>query len=218
VTVPCCFCAELDGARDPRVDAAEPDRDGRLVDAGSALLVLPTLGMLASDHCLVVPRTHVTAFSLADDAAQDRAMALAARLAATSPQRRALAFEHGTLGHGGGGCGIVHAHLHVLGVPDGVPATPDDEPWRRVGATTRPMSAAAGHSRESYLLWARLGPDSVDIRARTAVGLPSQYLRRRVAAMLGLDSWDWRTAPPDPLRAALADVRHRLGLDVAAVA
>jgi len=131
----------------------------------------------------------------------------------------ALVFEHGMAdGENGGGCGISHAHLHILGVPPhlelGLLPEPDDLfTWTEI-----PESLCLPRRQPDigYLL---VGYQGV-FQSRPTPFVESQYLRRWIAALLGLDQWDWRTSGDSlPLAsqiAALQSVHALPSLDPAA--
>ena len=101
-------------------------------------------------------------------------------------------FEHGVRGSSAGGCGVEHAHLHMVPFPSenepiaGLRREFAFEPIDTLGDLGRRVP-----SKSPYLYYEQrdgkkwvVGVDYV----------PSQYLRKAVATSLGTHQWDWRNA------------------------
>jgi diadenosine tetraphosphate (Ap4A) HIT family hydrolase len=194
----CCFCAELAGEHTTFHDLY-PSLSSRLVDETAEFVVIPSLGQLSPGHILLVPKQHVTSFAGLDPRGRQAAQAAYAGLR-TSMSRstpRFVAFEHGSPpGAVSGGCGIVHAHIHLvpLGEQDDAAAPVGPHRWLRSTAATWLAEAAELSRRDSgYLMWH--GPDDA-VRLAAASAVPSQYLRRHAASLLGAPGWDWRFIGP----------------------
>jgi diadenosine tetraphosphate (Ap4A) HIT family hydrolase len=211
----CCFCNELAGGRTEFHDLY-PALESRLLVEAPNFVVMPSLGQLAPGHTLLVPTQHVTSFGELDAARRREARALYFRWRRTLSQRfsSVVCFEHGSPPSApSGGCGIVHAHLHVvpLGRCDArLPASVGGG-WRETDSRVWLDEAAEVSRRGSgYLMWH--GPGEI-AHIETAEEVPSQHLRRHVAEVLGEVRWDWRTAGHQrELVALLADsLRDTLG-------
>jgi hypothetical protein len=100
-------------------------------------------------------------------------------------------FEHGIRKDGSGGCGVVHAHLHVLPLENDVV----DRVRNRVvkdftGALDADLPCFFEDVQNtSYLLFGRFSHSLVLVPSN---GVPSQYLRRSIAEEAGFGRWDWR--------------------------
>jgi diadenosine tetraphosphate (Ap4A) HIT family hydrolase len=190
----CSLCVELAGRR-----SAYTERHGRRDCWRSHdLAVLPSLGPLAIGHMLVVPIPHVTSFARfaqSHPASSDVLREVIRR--AEEHFGLCVAFEHGVLDthQSSGGCGISHAHVHVVPVPRHL------EFPQIQGCAFRPVetwSELLGKSeRHPSYLYLRL-PDG-SIFGAAARRLESQTLRRWVAAELGMSEWDWRSMSDEHL-------------------
>jgi len=192
----CDFCSELSGRDAGEFARRHPDAVSRVAWASPDLAVLPTLGALCSGHVLIVPRTHFTAFACAPEPTRREAEELVRYLAVRerAEGRDLLWFEHGSARPASsGGCGIAHAHIHVVPVPAG---------WVRPPLPSDPAFTAAGDGEwldvpgrgSDYLLIGQLA----DVWVAPVEWIASQALRRWVAPSVGAVEWDWRTSTPDP--------------------
>jgi diadenosine tetraphosphate (Ap4A) HIT family hydrolase len=196
----CCFCAEFAGEATD-FHRLYPDLAGRMVLETERFVVLPSLGQLAQGHLLIVPRLHATSFGELDEAARREVEKLYSDLRALMGRQFSppVCFEHGSSRSAdAGGCGITHAHLHLvpLGGRRAETPRPAGAGWRE----TRPVNwldEAANLASQGlgYLMWH--GPDASPL-LDVVSDLPSQYLREHVAGVLGHDRWDWRCAGPQP--------------------
>jgi diadenosine tetraphosphate (Ap4A) HIT family hydrolase len=160
-------------------------------------------------HALVLPLQHVVSVAeLSGDASRDF-FAVRNEIVSLLENKFGplLQFEHGVREGDSGGCGIDHAHLHVLPCPSNVTADVvlADFPHRLEIDDLEQIGAATGE--RSYLF-----VKDANNRARLALcdRVPSQYLRRRVAALLGMERWDWRTAS---FRESFALTTAELGIE-----
>lgn len=192
-TDPCCFCAELRGLP-TAVRDLYPTLTTRFVVATGRFVAMPSIGQLAPGHMLLVPRRHVTSFGELTAEEREEAADLHRMLRRVLTHRYGpvVGFEHGSPPQAtSGGCGIVHAHLHV--VPMGGAARlppPLGEGWRRSASRDWLDDAAAITRRgDGYLMWNGLDGD---VWMEPATDVPSQYIRCHVANLLGQDDWDWR--------------------------
>jgi diadenosine tetraphosphate (Ap4A) HIT family hydrolase len=192
----CDFCEELSGCSAGEFGRRHPGAEARVVWADDDFALLPTLGPLTRGHALVVPRPHVTSFAALAETSRRAAERLVMRLAlrARACGDDIIWFEHGSSRPGSsGGCGVVHAHLHIVPVRQGWrrPALPPDFAFRRVTAAT--WLDLPGFDRD-YLLIGQLD----DVWVAPVARIPSQTLRRWLAPAVGATSWDWRSCGPDP--------------------
>lgn len=197
----CEFCDELHAPNTSRFARMYGPGSSRVVLDHEAFLVWPSLGRLGEKHLLVVPQRHVRGFAELSSSLQDEAAALVRRIRAAIG--RTVVFEHG-LGPvpTTRGCGVAHAHLHIVAVPDEIPALepPHRLQWRLL---PRPLQLQALPRDVEYAFFVNQEDQAFVADAR---GLPSQFIRRWLAAKLGQPEWDWRAAGPE--EAVLAQVRE----------
>jgi diadenosine tetraphosphate (Ap4A) HIT family hydrolase len=151
---------------------------------------MPSLGQITEGHLLVAPVRHY--LSLADIPSAHRgeleALLTKARDILRAAYGSCISFEHGVRS-GSGGCGISHAHMHL------VPIAKAEVFFDRLRSAHRfaqvsGVTAVDAHLDGSPYLFV----ENVDgFRYAAAVGpIPSQYLRKSLAAVLENASWDWR--------------------------
>ncbi len=159
---------------------------------------MPTIGMMRPGHYLLATRAHYLSFGqLADRTAlravHDQLTAVAGHLAQWFGSY--VLVEHGsasvpTVRLGSRAC-IEHAHIHLLPDPgDTVGSHLQTQlNWQELAGFEDLESYAGG----SYMYLGRLG-----LHAAVAdPEVPSQWLRREVAAVLGTDMFDWALAYPE---------------------
>jgi diadenosine tetraphosphate (Ap4A) HIT family hydrolase len=193
----CNFCTELDSAGSTEFSALYGRASSRMLWQSKNFVAMPTMGAIMPLHMLLLPRVHVTAFACLAQGIQEEAEACVDGLvAALTPLTGAvLAFEHGAVETGSaGGCGVLHAHLHVVPVPKDFSALPTlpDVLWREVRADkwiTRCSEISKGSP--GYLYFRSPTGDAL---VAPVGNLPSQTMRRWLAEQVGVLNWDWRAA------------------------
>lgn len=193
----CVICDEAKGRRSVNFADRYPEVASRTIWNDGAVFTMPCIGQLSPDHFLVMPVAHRSTWRECGseierlDDAIGRTTAL---LGISAPEL--LVFEHGARDPRDGGCGIYHAHLHVVPVyarvdPDEILGT------LKTGVALDLQGALEALTDDaSYALCGHWG---AEFRwAALTSPLPSQYLRRRVAETLGGGLWDWRAAGREP--------------------
>lgn len=193
----CVFCREIEGSRETNFAKRYPELSTRIVGETESLVAFPCIGQLSPGHFLIVPKKHVA--TMRDAAAATVAFgaqfsAIAAHvhsLLDVDPQG-SLYFEHGAECPADGGCGIYHAHFHVVPGAGHVDLTSNFPGQSRSSHRDISSALTAVSSNGSYLMFGSSKKGFVG-QSLTAP-LPSQSLRRMVAQELKNDSWDWREA------------------------
>lgn len=199
----CCFCAG-----DPKSADILQRRIGW---ESECFYVTPTVGELAADHLLLIPWVHVSSFAnLPSKLTREAESIVQEHCALLSEENsKVLIFEHGMVSHSAtGGCGISHAHIHLVSVPGSLtigplPEPDDIHPWVPVSADEYLGNLNKNYG---YLL---VGYDG-KFWTRQVTNLPSQYLRRWIAGLLNEAQWDWRKTKSDSVepRARRLRLRH----------
>jgi diadenosine tetraphosphate (Ap4A) HIT family hydrolase len=202
----CCFCEELRTGWSADLSARYGDAAvDRAVWQSADFAAVPSLGQLAYGHMLVLPRAHTNSFAQAadPDRRRDALASVVDVLEATFGP--CVSFEHGTDdGATTGGCGIVHAHVHLVPVYGASPRALPVAPGLRWRASDRDHWHESGLGRHGRgYLFVQL--PSCRAFIGDAQGVPSQFLRRWAAEWLQNDQWDWRTAGREDQVLRLAD-------------
>ena len=195
-TKSCEFCREL--LNDPSSRFRRlyyPQLESRIVARRYGFVVLPTLGQLFKGSLLVLPESHFETFSSLPQLMVDRLPDLVTELESSTQQfGLPLIFEHGARCHTGAGCGIYHAHLHLVPLPESVHHSVILPGTSRIAAN---ISEALRSLRSSslYLLVRDTHGNTAFLEPSpaTAMSFPSQYVRRRLVDHFKLRTpWDWR--------------------------
>ena len=192
----CEFCTELTADPNSRFKKLYSSKlDSRIVTRRDKFAVLPTLGQLFKGSLLVLPEVHFESFASLPISILDRLPDLVADLEMSTRQFGSpLLFEHGARSHTGSGCGIYHAHMHLVPVPKAVhhsillPKTAQ--------VSTNILDALHDLRASSLYLLVR------DTEGNVAFSIPehgmldifsSQFVRRKLVDYFDLDvPWDWR--------------------------
>ncbi len=165
----------------------------RVITGTTEWALLPSITPLTVGHLMIVPLEHVRGTAQLPLEQRRAVFQAAAESAALLRSGEVAVFEHGVGVDLIGGCGVDHAHIHLV---------PADRAAIR-GATDqirRDYPRAADADVESFLddtvpedsyLW--LGPLGGPVTAVRTHDIPSQYLRRTIAQRIGSAAFDWRS-------------------------
>jgi diadenosine tetraphosphate (Ap4A) HIT family hydrolase len=193
----CSLCDEFSGGQENEFSALYGAHlTSRVWLSAPNFLALPSLGPLSAGHSLIVPRRHALSLGHvpAELQAEFHEFKNEVREALRQHFGAPLWFEHGCVDDRGGGCGIYHAHLHAVPVDRDLPSIP--------ARLSRQFSG--GPSVDGWQTTAELvarGAPYLYFETRSGQQyvyeveqLPSQFMRRLIAAELGHRPWDWRAA------------------------
>lgn len=213
----CDLCTEIDTGLAP-AQVAAAGSPTRIVRRSSASVLLPTLGQLARGHMLLLPIEHLTGLAYGSN---DRTATLfeecqEARDYVSQQFGVPVMFEHGArTGTAAGGCGVLHAHMHLVPIPKGstLIGAPrlDGVQWTETRSedwciAARRLSARTG----SYLFFQDQASNTFVAPVET---LASQSMRRYVGEEIGNSAWDWRASPrPEDVSEVARDIARRTPL------
>jgi diadenosine tetraphosphate (Ap4A) HIT family hydrolase len=189
----CSFCSELAHGEMPATFHPHTPVRHRLMDRNGLFALLPSVAPLAVGHLMLVPIEHVRSVAQLPAKERIRVIGAAAKYAARLAHgHEAVAlFEHGVGTELEGGCGVDHAHVHLVPTTRAAIA----EARRRILLDYRDASRYdlksfldATPASESYL-W--FGASDGPVSAVRTHEIPSQYLRRTLGELVGRE-WDWR--------------------------
>lgn len=197
----CVFCDEFHAGPNKNFASRYPEIRSRILWADESLFAIPCIGQLEVGHFLVIPVQHHCTLRDTNSAVGPIGanVAIAIEFACEAlglTNRELLVFEHGARDPQDGGCGIYHAHLHVVPVMRtfDLPTLFDLQLSDRAKTLDDALAKIAPGS--SYALAGIWGEE---FRYQPlATPLPSQFMRRKVANALGKDQWDWRQSWREP--------------------
>lgn len=189
----CEFCQEFAGHSQRFEKSYGHLVPTRIIARSDRFVALPTLGQLFAGSLLILPIDHIeTCASLTVDARKELGD-LAAKMTLKAREfGHPVIFEHGATEPTGGGCGIYHAHLHIVPLPELTPATALF-PEHQARTVNMQQAWEALEGTHEYLLMSA-GGQTLFSDLDGQVGLyPSQFFRRRIAEYFSLQApWDWR--------------------------
>lgn len=189
----CCLCSSL-ASRNSRDFWNQP-----LFETAN-FAVLPSLGSLVEGWVLIVPRDHFICMGALSAGLWLELKGLKAVIAASLAQQygEICAFEHGA--HAPNrqvGCGVDHAHLHLVPVPTRIDLTKAAEEFLPIEVRWLPARFEACQSAfskgEDYLYVEQpLGAG----RIATGAALGGQIFRKAIATQFGVSGeFNWRQYP-----------------------
>jgi diadenosine tetraphosphate (Ap4A) HIT family hydrolase len=155
-------------------------------------IVIADVAPVVPGHMLIFPVTHVSAISLLSPEGRgeiERLRGVISRALKLETGRASIAFEHGLCGTSGrDGCGIDHAHLHVLPSPGDVGSVMRKAYDCREVESLKDLPIMTSPGTQEYLVL-------IDERERcfyAEVRTPTrQFFRRVISEMLSNEFWNW---------------------------
>jgi diadenosine tetraphosphate (Ap4A) HIT family hydrolase len=192
----CEFCTELSLPGDSRFRAIYGAHlETRIHEIDSQFVLFPTLGQILPNWFLLAPKRHVETFSSLTASEQglldEILRGVQAKLFANG---KFVMFEHGCGGSTGNGCGIYHAHIHLVPVDRPVLA---ENIMSQPGRTHKSLIQCLDVLRNSsnyYLLRDTNGTvTSWNFEEEASHEPISQFFRMRMADLCGVpESWNWK--------------------------
>jgi len=171
-------------------------------------VVLPSLGALVEGWSLLVPKKHFVCMGALPDSVTTEMQEMKQLLCSALKRYygQVCAFEHGPSREKCRlGCGVDHAHLHVVPVAFDLssavtPFLPEDVIWTEAGLDE--CRVAFDRGQDYLYLEQPIGAGRIAMHE----GLGSQLFRRAIAARTGaLNQFNWREYPQLPNVSATID-------------
>ena len=190
VDLNCDFCIEIEDFTSSKFSEIYGNTK-RTIFSDDNFHIIPTIGQLFFGSLLILPKEHY--FSFAEiPLGQMENLDLIINYFESKLSRfgKIILFEHGTTPEIGGGCGIYHAHIHMVPIPYAIP------PEFLLGEEfiTLPIledALSIGKLKKEYLLYR-------DSNKNFHVAIPfsrlqSQHFRKKLHEYFNLDiPWDWK--------------------------
>ena len=189
----CVFCREVKGDRETNFARIYPELKTRFIMSSVHFHIMPCIGQLSETHCLLIPKVHYCNFRSIHPEFIPEIQELISQfneVLANPKDDDLLIFEHGAIGPSDGGCGIYHAHLHIMGVPKSFDPNclHSFRSNRKFEAIDESLLTTIPRSKPYLLVGSRDKGFKVDLCTEK---IPSQYLRKQFATKLGIREWDW---------------------------
>lgn len=188
----CCFCTEL--AKKTTTDffrIYKGSPSSRSIAQTDNFVILPTIGQLTEGYLLIVTKKHYPSMGHLTSSELQDLEELKQKISAilSSVYSKPIFFEHGPAVEGVGGCGVYHAHLHVVPVAKFINLL--DNLISFNGKTIKTLASLCKKIArgESYLFY----EDQKGVKYLfDGEGVPSQFFRKILAKKIGKTSWDWK--------------------------
>jgi len=182
----CCFCNEFVKAK----------KSKRIILETKNCIAFPSYGAIAEGHTLIIPKKHWRSLRAMPNDIFSELITLKEHVAELLEESygQLVEFEHGMFGESSGGCGIDHAHLHL--VPSNVQQPLSNQlPDDMVKIPVRNLQEI--HTNKllqdsSYLYIHEPNSKPFIVRIKS---IPSQFLRKILANSLNNTNWNWRSIP-----------------------
>lgn len=212
----CCICQEVRHRQLPQAYLERYLIGDRTCMETEDFIVYPSISPLVAGHVLIFPKRHVTSLSSLSYIAGEGLIRLVDWVLGHISNRfgAPYLFEHGVPGDTCGGCGVTHAHLHILPLVRDLADRVDSRVLEKYPATY------SGHLRDvlmsvggvsSYLVFGR-DPDLIYLSLASQIA--SQYMRQVIAKEQRCPSWDWRKLSGYDLFHCTFESFHEADLDV----
>lgn len=186
----CDFCIELHNFKRSEFAQIYGDKR-RIILSNNHFCVMPTIGQLFQGSLLIFPKEHFCSFAEIPREIRAHLEKMIQFLEEKLTKfGKTVLFEHGTTPEIGGGCGIYHAHIHLVPLPSNVPS---DYILNSNFYSFQNIEDALLFSEQSgeYLLYRDIKGDYYVSSPSTR--LESQYFRKKIHKFFDLQTpWDWR--------------------------
>jgi diadenosine tetraphosphate (Ap4A) HIT family hydrolase len=200
----CEYCCELLTPKQSRFSSLYGlHTQSRIVYEQNNFVAMPTLGQLFKGSLLIFPKEHVERMADLPITELKNLISFVSKIERASKSLGTpLLFEHGAKCESNAGCGIYHAHFHLVPLPHG--AQLDYLSILPQSQSAPDMLHAFAQLRDSDVYLFVRDTNNTFAFAKDEMLLPemrtSQYIRRRLTRMFDLPGhWDWRKyAYPEP--------------------
>jgi diadenosine tetraphosphate (Ap4A) HIT family hydrolase len=165
----------------------------RLLWQNKDYYLIPSISPLVEGHLLLLPKEyyHSCAASYSENGDSFEQAFITAYLYLSRTYCPPILFEHGAAVASSGGASVEYAHLHLVPVQYSYQESIfsiilGDLPVRFNNGIQETLGLLP--QEEAYILCGNVKR----VLSCSVERIPSQYMRRVVAEVLGLDSWDWR--------------------------
>ena len=192
----CPFCIEIASGQLPAQYEQSLGVRNRILKDEGRYIAIPTISPLREGHILICPKEHASSIVIAtkESLREFLSFVRCCELEIATRYGEPLFIEHG-IGRGRqGGCGISHAHLHL--VPRGAVLVEGliESIKTRIGDcgafyAEHATSLASIAELDTYLI---VGTTNAGFWIWTQEEIPSQLVRKCFADLAKLENWDWR--------------------------
>ncbi len=190
----CCICDEIDSGKFPSDYYRQYPIQNRLCYESEYFVLFPSVSPLVSGHVLIFPKKHITCLFSLRPSIRDQLVAVVQDVNKHVRYHfgSTYVFEHGVVDGKATGCGINHAHLHIVPLPDRIIEKIGEQVKRKhppIRSGSLEELLYQNNIYSSYLLFGK-GPDNMSLSF--SENIASQYMRQTISKEIGDDTWDWK--------------------------
>jgi len=190
----CCICSELISGQFPDKYQYYYPIKNRICLENKHFIVVPSISPIVEGHLLIIPKYHIKNLASTKSYNLDRFFEIMDKtIAKLLPlNKEFFFFEHG-VGHDGYlGCGIDHAHLHIIPIKSdlsNIIINKISSVYNNNSNNNLKKVLSNADINNSYLLF---GNDITRAHYVISSQIPSQYIRKMVSNELGENVSDWK--------------------------
>jgi diadenosine tetraphosphate (Ap4A) HIT family hydrolase len=202
--------------------------DSRLILDTENFCLVPCLGQLREGHFLAFSKQHFNSAGAMEKDCQEELQLLINKVASYHKNEYhmpTICFEHGVLSDAGnnGGCGISHMHIHLLPGSHSefnqlMKALAENN-INNIASANGISDTSSYISRKTAYIYVSV-LDAIDgnesyIITNQSNYFESQYMRKKIAAVIGKEVWDWRSisVPEDDFMNTLSKAKQAFTSD-----
>jgi ATP adenylyltransferase len=189
----CCICNEISsGIIDSKLSNYSPVKE-RFLWRTNNFVAVPSVSPLSIDHFLIFPKIHISSLAQLNDCLFKEFKDFANQITEdmSNQYSELIMFEHGVGKGQQGGCGIDHAHLHILPCSKELFDNTINELINQFGypTSTRLKKINSISENSNYII---IGNNVDNIYLFENYYFESQTIRKILCKFLDINSWDWK--------------------------
>ncbi|MFH1526819.1 MAG: HIT family protein [Bacteroidota bacterium] len=190
----CCICAEVSTGKLPLDYHSSYPLTNRICMENEHFIVVPSISPIVEGHLLIFPKDHINNLAEIKQNSLNKFFEIVNKSIAmiSSTYDQPFIFEHGVGQDGFLGCGIDHAHLHIIPLNSEV----SSNAIKKISSTYFNFTNGSlknilsnADKFNSYLLF---GNDIEKMCFVADSNIPSQFIRKIIINELNGDEWDWK--------------------------
>lgn len=192
----CCeFCTEfLENSQSPFNHIYQDSLNSRIVYTTQYFVALPTIGQFVDNYLLLLPKKHYESLSeLSVPELIELSETFNFLKSYLAKYGEVIAFEHGAKRISGGGCGVYHAHLHIIPLHSSIDLFSF---FKHKVNIFDSLTEAYGSLSDSEQYMVVINADNkvgtIDL-TNDSNAYPSQFMRKSICNALNINMpWNWR--------------------------
>ena len=191
----CCFCKEFKEKEMPGEFIEHSHIQNRIIQETKSFIVIPSVSPITQGHIMILPKYHIKSMAQINPENIGELISIFSNVSNKLKNKLGdyIFFEHGIGKSKQGGCGVDHAHLHLLPVQEKYfnslieNITKDFQLVKEIDLSHFIINVA---HHDSYLMMGN--SSSSDVLYSINNNIPSQYLRQKIALITNSNPSDWK--------------------------